>query len=91
MWEAKVVVMWTVPEHPCILECPHWSVPPYFPIVHEAVVGGEARRRVDDEVTEADDESEIISVGGLLSIAGGCESKGVTLKRQLGELVSIQR
>ena len=38
----------------------------------------DARRPVDAEGTEADDESEIISVGGLLSIVGGCESEGVT-------------
>ena len=44
-------------------------------IVREAVVSSEdARRRVDDEGTEADDESQIISVGGTLSIVGGCES-----------------
>ena len=34
----------------------------------------DARRRVDDEGTEADDKSEIISVGGPLSIVGECES-----------------
>ena len=33
------------------------------------------RRRVDDEGTEADDESEIISVSGPLSIVGGCDSE----------------
>ena len=38
---------------------------------------GDVRRRVDDEGTEADDVSEIISVGGPLSIVGGCESEGV--------------
>ena len=42
------------------------------PIVREAIVSEEAKRRVDDEGTEADDESEIISVGGPLSIVGGC-------------------
>ena len=40
---------------------------------------GDARRRVEDEGTEADDESEIISVGGPLSIIGG-ESEGVTFE-----------
>ena len=55
--------------------------PPDSPIVREAVVSsGDARRRVDDEGTEADDESEIISVGGPLSIVGGCESEGVTFE-----------
>ena len=59
--------------------------PPDPPIVREAVVSiGEARRRVDDEGTEADDESEIISVGGLLSIVGGCESEGVTFEEAVG-------
>ena len=47
--------------------------PPDPPIVHEAVISEETRRRVDDEGTEADDESEIISVGGPLSIV--CESE----------------
>ena len=51
--------------------------PPDPPIVPEAVANEEARRRVDYEDTEADDESEIISVGGRLSIVGGCESEGV--------------
>ena len=53
------------------------------PIVREAVGGSEnVRRRVDDEGTEADDESEIISVGGLLSIV--CESEGVTFEEAVG-------
>ena len=49
-------------------------------------VGGSAdvRRRVDDEGTEADDESKIISVGGPLSIVGGCESEGVTFEEAVG-------
>ena len=53
------------------------------PIVREAVGGSEhVRRRVDDEGTEADDESEIISVGGPLSIV--CESEGVTFEEAIG-------
>ena len=44
---------------------------------------GGVRRRVDDEGTEADDESEIFSVGGLLSIVGG-ESEGVTFEEAVG-------
>ena len=51
----------------------------------------EARGRAEDEGTEADDETEIISNGGPLSIVGGCESQGVTLKKQCEELVSSQR
>ena len=49
-------------------------------------VGGSAdvRRRVGDEGTEADDESEIISVGGPRSIVGGCESEGVTFEEAVG-------
>ena len=43
-----------------------------FPIVHEAVVGEEARRPVGDEGTEADDESQIKSIGVPLSIANCC-------------------
>ena len=59
--------------------------PPDPPIVRQAVGGsGEERRRVDDEGTEADDESEIISVGGPLSIVGGCESEGVTFEEAVG-------
>ena len=55
------------------------------PLVHEPVgSSGEVRRRVDDEGTEADDESEIISVGGPLSIDGGCESEGVTFEEAVG-------
>ena len=45
---------------------------------------GDVRRRVDDEGTEADDESEIISVGGPLSIVSGCESEGVTFEEAVG-------
>ena len=38
--------------------------PPGPPIVREAVLNiGDARRRIGDEGTKADDESEIISVG----------------------------
>ena len=44
----------------------------------------EARRRVDDEGTEADDESEVISVGEPLSIVAGCESEGVTFEEAVG-------
>ena len=54
------------------------------PIVHEAVVSSEyARRRVDDEGTEADDVSEIISVGGHQSIVCG-DSEGVTFEEAVG-------
>ena len=56
--------------------------PPDLLIVYEAVVSEEARRGVDDEGTEADDESEIISVGGPLSIV--CESEGVTFEEAVG-------
>ena len=52
---------------------------------------GHAKRRVDDEGTEADDESEIISVGGLVPLVGGCESVGVTFEEAVGELVSFHR
>ena len=53
--------------------------------MREAVASsGEARIRVDDEGTEADDESEIISVGRPLSIVGGCESEGVTFEEAVG-------
>ena len=59
--------------------------PPDPPIVREAVGGsGDVRRRVGDEGTEANDESEIISVGGPLSIVGGCESEGVTFEEAVG-------
>ena len=55
------------------------------PIMREAVVSrGDVRRRVDDEGTEADDESEIISVRGPLSIVGGCESDEVTFEEAVG-------
>ena len=57
--------------------------PPDPPIVREAVGCSEdVRRRVDDEGTEADDESEIISVGGPLSNV--CESEGVTFEEAVG-------
>ena len=67
--------MWRVPEQPRMLLCPlSVSSPLIPPIVREAVgSSGDVRRGVDDEGTEADDESEIISVGGPLSIVGGCE------------------
>ena len=41
-------------------------------------------RRPDDEGTEADDGSEIISVGRPLSIVRGCESEGVTFDVAVG-------
>ena len=52
--------------------------------MHEAAVGEQARRRVADEATEADDESEIISVVGPPSIVGGCESEGVNYEQAVG-------
>ena len=54
------------------------------PIVREAVVSERARRRVEDEGTEAHDDSEMFSVGGPLSIVGGCESEGVTFEEAVG-------
>ena len=58
--------------------------------MREAVVSsGDARRRADDEGTEADDESEVISVGGPLSIVGGCESEGVTFEEEVGRAVLV--
>ena len=51
--------------------------PPGPPMLEEAVAG--ESRRAEDEGTEADDESEVISVGGPLSIVGG-ESEGVTFE-----------
>ena len=59
--------------------------PPDPPIVREAVMSsGDARRRVEDEGTEADDESEIISVVGPVSLVGGCQSEGVTFEEAIG-------
>ena len=53
--------------------------------MREAVVSsGDPRRRVDDEGTEADDDSEIISLGGPVSLVGGCESEGVTFEEAVG-------
>ena len=67
---------------PDVIVSPVGQFPPDLPAVHEAVVSEEARRGVDDEGTEADDESEIISVGGPLSIV--CESEGVTFEEAVG-------
>ena len=68
-----------------MLLCPLLISFPDPPIVREAVgSSGDVRRRVDDEGTEAEDESEIISVGGPLSIVGGCESEGVTSEEAVG-------
>ena len=70
---------------PDVSVSPFDQFPPGPPIVHEAVgSSGDVRRRVDDEGTEADDESEIISVGGPLSVVGGCESEGVTFEEAIG-------
>ena len=67
-----------------MLVCPLPISSPDLPIVREAVVSEEARRRVEDEGTEAGDESEIISVGGPMSLVGGCESEGVTFEQEVG-------
>ena len=70
---------------PDVVVSPYNHFPPDPPIVREAVASsGDVRRRVDDEGTEADDESEIISVVGPLSIVGGCESEGVTFEEAVG-------
>ena len=60
------------------------QLPPDLPIIHEDVVSEEARRLVEDEGTEVDDESDYISVGGPLSIVGECESEGVILEETVG-------
>ena len=66
---------------PDVVVSPYDQFPPDPPIVREAALSsGDVRRRVDDEGTEPDDESEIISVGGPLSIVGGCESDEVTFE-----------
>ena len=54
------------------------------PIVPEAVMSEEPKRRVEDQGTEVDDELEIISVGGPLSIVGGCESEKVNFEEAVG-------
>ena len=68
-----------------MLVCPFTisSPLPPPPIAREAVVSEETRRRLEDEGTEADDESEMISVGGPLSIVGG-ESEGVRFEEAVG-------
>ena len=58
---------------------------PDLPIVWEAIVGEEARRRVEDKGTGANDESKIISAGGPLSIVG-CESEGVKFEEAVGKV-----
>ena len=59
--------------------------PPDPPIVREAVMSsGDARKRVEDEGTQVDDESEIISGGGPVSLVGGCDSEGVTVEEAVG-------
>ena len=64
---------------------PFDQFPPDSPIAREAIgSSGDVRRRVDDEGTEAEYESEIISVGGPLSVVGGCESEGVTVEEAVG-------
>ena len=69
---------------PDVVVSPYDQFFPDPPIVREAVgSSGDVRRRVDDEGTEADDESEIIPVGGPLSINGG-ESEGVTFEEAVG-------
>ena len=70
---------------PDVSVSPFDQFPPDLPIVREAVGRtGDVRRPVDDDSTEADDESEIISVGRPLSIVGGCESVGVTFEEAVG-------
>ena len=70
---------------PDVVVSPFGEFPPDPRIVPEAVESsGDVRRQVDDEGREADDESEIISVGGPLSIVGGCESEGVTFEEAVG-------
>ena len=70
---------------PDVVVSPFGQFPPDPPIVREAIgSSGDVRRQVGDEGTEADDESEIISVGGPLSNVGGCESEGVTFEEAVG-------
>ena len=63
---------------------PQRSVSPDIHLLHEAVVDEEARRQKEDKGTEADHQSEIVSVGGPLSIVGKCESEGVTFEQEIG-------
>ena len=72
-------------EAPDVVVSPYDQFSPDPPIVREALVSsGDVRRRVEVEGTEADEESEIISVGGPLSNVGRCESEGVTFEEANG-------
>ena len=84
MSKVKVVVLWTVPEQPRMLESLLLISSPDPPIVREAVVSKVARRRVEAEGTEADHEPEVIPVGGSLSVVDGCESEGVMFEEAVG-------
>ena len=53
-------------------------------MLHEVFGYEEAMKRVEDDGTEADDESKIISVGGPLSNIAGYESEGVTFEEAVG-------
>ena len=48
-------------------------------------------RRLEDEGREADKQSEIISVSGLLSIVAGCEAEGVFFKEFFGRASLVWR
>ena len=79
---------------PDVVVSPFHQFPPDPPIVREAVrSSGDVRRRVDDEGTEADDESAIISVGGPLScqLLVDVSQRESLSRRQSGELVSFRR
>ena len=84
LWEERAVVVWTARAAPDVGVPLNDQFPPDPPTVPEAVVSEEARRRLEDKGTEADDESEIISVGGPLSIVCGCESECFTFEEAVG-------
>ena len=61
------------------------QMPPDFSMLQEAVDDEEAMRQVENEAMKTDDESEIVSVGGPLSIVARCESEGNTFEEAIGK------
>ena len=60
------------------------SSPRDLPIFQEGVVGEEAKRRVEDEGTEVDDESESFCVGGPLQMLDGASQRASPFEEAVG-------
>ena len=90
-WDARVVVMWTVPEQPgcwnALIDQFHLTSPLYMRLLLVKRQGGERKTRVRKLMTNR----KLSLLVDLCQLLVGTTQRASPLKKQLGELVSVQR